>query len=348
MHAALRRQGYTVEVHPETNDGDNKPDFLAKNAEGWPVAYVEVTTFGPARELIGKQKRAADVWNGIDQTKVPPVCRLGLDIRKHGARTPSLKTLRRKIEAWIRDAGEIDPNDPPAKLFELDDWKIEIVLFGGFREDVVPTHAIATVMGEGRIVSAEMEIREALSDKGKRYGALNAPYVVAVVDCKEELPGGDLNGIALVDAAFGSVVTQTRTFEDGRHETQDVRLCDGYWGAPDAPKHRNVSGVVLLPKAPSLGLAPGAVAAVPPAKPLGRATTPRRAAIAARLCCSRRRNDHADSGHPTGRRSSITKRMAAGSIDRGAALLGSTRTPLVKSRRCREAARVSGLHLQCP
>ena len=248
MHAALKRQGYMIEVHPETSGGDNKPDFLAKDAEGRPVAYVEVTTFGPARELIGKQKRAADVWNGIDQTKVPAGCRLGLDIRKHGARTPSLKTLRRKIEAWIRDAGAIDPNDPPAKVFELDDWKIEIMLFGGFREDVVPTHAIATVMGEGRIVSAETEIREALSDKGKRYGALEAPYVVAVVDCKEELPGGDLNGVALVDAALGSVVTQTRTFDDGRHETKNVRLSDGYWGTPDAPKHRNVSGVVLLPK----------------------------------------------------------------------------------------------------
>ncbi len=138
VHAALKRQGYSVEVHPESKDTDRKPDFLAKDAQGLTVAFVEVTTFGPAHELIGKQKRAADVYNGVDKAKVPAGCRLGLDIIKHGARTPSLKTLRRKIEAWMQSAGKIDPNDPPAKLFETDDWKIEIVLFGGFKEDAVP------------------------------------------------------------------------------------------------------------------------------------------------------------------------------------------------------------------
>jgi hypothetical protein len=142
VHAALKRQGYTVEVHPESEDTDRKPDFRVKNAEGQTVAYVEVTTFGPARELIGKQKRAADVYNGIDKAKVPAGCRLGLDIVKHGARTPSLKKLRRKIEVWVESSGKIDPNDPPTKLFEIDDWKIEIVLFGGFREGIGITKAI--------------------------------------------------------------------------------------------------------------------------------------------------------------------------------------------------------------
>ena len=249
IHAALKRQGYTIEVHPETKDSDRKPDFLVKDAEGQKVAYVEVTTFGPAREVIGKQKRAVDVYKGIDnRAKVPAGCRVGLDILKHGARTPSLKMLRRKIETWVQSAGEIDPNDPPAKLFEIDDWKIEIVLFGGFREDENPTHAIASAMGEGRIVSAETEIREAVSDKGKRYGELDAPYVVVVADCKEELVGGDRNVHALVDAAFGSVVTESRVLENGQHEFKDVRIDDGYWGTPAGPRHRNVSGIVLLPK----------------------------------------------------------------------------------------------------
>lgn len=247
-HAALKRQGYTIEVHPESRDTDRKPDFLVKNAAGQNIAYVEVTTFGPAPELIGKQKRAADIYNGVDKAKVPAGRRLGLDILKHGTKTPSLKTLRRRIEAWERSVGVIDPNDPPAKLFEIDDWKIEIVLFGGFKENEVPSHAIATVMGEGRIVKAETEIREALSYKGKRYGILDAPYVIVVADCKDELVGGDPNAHALIDAVFGSVVTEARVLDNGEHDFKDVRQADGYWGAPDTPKHTNVSGVVLLPK----------------------------------------------------------------------------------------------------
>jgi hypothetical protein len=179
---------------------------------------------------------------------VPAGCRLGLDILKYGARTPSLKTLRRKIEAWAQSVGKIDPNEPPTKLFEIDDWKIEIVLFGGFREDGIPIHAIASAMGEGRIVKAETEIREALSDKGKRYGELDAQYVIVVADCKDELAGGDRNSHALIDAAFGSVVTEARTLENGQHEFKDVRIDDGYWGTAGGPRHRNVSGITLLPK----------------------------------------------------------------------------------------------------
>ena len=116
------------------------------------------------------------------------------------------------------------PNDLPAKLFEIDDWKIEIVLFGGFQQDTIPDHAIASAMGEGWIVNAETEIREAVSDKGKRYGELDAPYVVVVADCKEELAGGDRNADALIDAAFGSVATQVRTLPDGQQEIRTFAL----------------------------------------------------------------------------------------------------------------------------
>jgi hypothetical protein len=45
-----------------------------------------------------------------------------------------------------------------------------------------------------------------------------------------------------------TVVTQTRVLENGEHETKDVRLDDGYWGHANTARHKNVSGVLLLPK----------------------------------------------------------------------------------------------------
>jgi hypothetical protein len=103
-------------------------------------------------------------------------------------------------------------------------------------------------MGDGRIVSAETEIRQALSTKGKRYGKLDAPYLIVIADCKDELVGGDHNDRALIDAAFGTVVTQTRVLGNGELEMKDVRCDDGYWGFPNTARHKNVSGVLLLPK----------------------------------------------------------------------------------------------------
>jgi hypothetical protein len=156
--------------------------------------------------------------------------------------------LRRRVEAWAKDVGAVDPNDPSSKRFEIDDWHIDIMLFGGFREDVVPTGAIAAAMGGGRVVSAETEIREALSAKGKRYGKLDAP----VSDRRRGLQGRAgwrrPHRHALIDAALGTVVTQSWVREDDTHEFKEVRLHDGYWDATADPRHHAVGGVLLLPK----------------------------------------------------------------------------------------------------
>jgi hypothetical protein len=247
-HAALKNEGYAIEVHPQNEQTERKPDFLVRDTNGAPVAYVEVTTFGPSKDFIGKHKRAADIYNGIDKAKLPAGCRLGLDIVKHGAETPSLRKLRDSIEKWSASFKEIKADDPPSKIFEIDDWKIEVILFGGFRGDIESTRAMATARGDARIVSAETEIRQALSTKGKRYGELSAPYLIVVADCKEELAGSKHNDDALIDAVFGTVVTQTTVLQNGEHETKDVRLDNGYWGHPGTARHKNVSGVLLLPK----------------------------------------------------------------------------------------------------
>jgi hypothetical protein len=248
IHTALKRQGYAVDVHPKNDHTERKPDFLARDDNSAPVAFVEVTTFGPAKDFIGQQKRAADIYNGVDRAKLPAGCRLGLDIVKHGAKTPSLRKLQQSIEKWVRTIAEIKPDDPPSKTLEIDDWKIEIILFGGFRTDVVSTHAIATAMGDSRIVSAETEIRQALSTKGKRYGKLAAPYLIAIADCKDELAGGKHNDESLIDAAFGTVVTQSRVLDNSEHEHKDIRCDNGYWGHKKTARHKNVSGILLLPK----------------------------------------------------------------------------------------------------
>ena len=60
VYATLRKQGYTVEVHPACGHPSRKPDFLAKDDTG------------------------AAVYNGIDRVKLPAGCRLGIEILKHG------------------------------------------------------------------------------------------------------------------------------------------------------------------------------------------------------------------------------------------------------------------------
>jgi hypothetical protein len=249
IHAALRRQGYKVEVHPVCGHLTRKPDFLVRTAADEPVAYVEVTTFGPAQEDIAQDNRDAAIYNALDKAKLPAGHRLGLDVVKHGTKPPSLNKLVASVEKWAAETATDEPGAMPQRNFEIDDWNIELTLYGGFKKDIVPERVIASAMGDTRIVSAETEIREAVEKKGSRYGQLKAPYLVVVADCKGELTGGDRNTESLTDALFGTVVTVVQHDGAGNYtEPKDQRKNDGYWGTPDAPRHTGVSGLLLLPR----------------------------------------------------------------------------------------------------
>jgi hypothetical protein len=247
IHAALKRQNYQMELHPKTEQNTNQLDFLVRNPDGTTAAYVEVTSFGPAVELFKKQKRGADIYNYLDQTKLPPGVRLGLHFVKRGMKTPSLKKLRKTVEAWAEKA-VIDPASPSSRIIEIDDWQIEFFLFGGFTTDGVPKRAIAGALDTGRIVRPEIEIRQALGIKGHRYGKLDGPYLIVVADLKDELAGGENTDHALREAMFGTIVSDPVIEENGAIRAVGRRLPDGYWGALNCPQNRNVSAVILLPR----------------------------------------------------------------------------------------------------
>lgn len=248
LHAALLKLGYKVEIHPECPHPTRKPDFLIRTQEDAPVAYLEVTTFGPTLEAIGMSNREAAIYNAIDKTKLPPGFRLSFDVIARGANSPNLNKLCAEIEKWAQENAQDDPEIMPAKIFTADDWQIELTLVGGFRKDVVVERSIGSAMGDARRVEADSEIRAALKKKGSRYGDFAHPYVIAVVDCKGELVGGDRNAEHLLEAVHGTVYTEVKTFADGEIQTEEMRRNNGYWGRPGDAKHPNVSAAILLPR----------------------------------------------------------------------------------------------------
>jgi hypothetical protein len=47
---------------------------------------------------------------------------------------------------------------------------------------------------------------------------------------------------------FGTIFTEVSKNEASKAVAKDRRAPDGYWGTPSDPKHRNVSGILILPK----------------------------------------------------------------------------------------------------
>jgi hypothetical protein len=246
IHAALRRHGYNVELHPTCGHPTRKPDFEVRKGEN-PVAIVEVTTFNPAADEVAQGKREAAVYNALDKAKLPAGWRIGLDIVKRGEKSASLSNICKAVETWAAEVADGDPLATPIKTFDSDDWSIEITLHGGFDKDIPAERMIATAMGDLRIIKPHEEIRQAVQFKGSRYGTMTLPYLIVVADCKDELRGGRI-GDAALEAMFGTIVTDVWKNENGKIVTKDRRAADGYWGTPDAPKHRDVSGILILPK----------------------------------------------------------------------------------------------------
>jgi hypothetical protein len=68
----------------------------------------------------------------------------------------------------------------PTKIFDADDWSIELTLYGGYEQEIELDRVIATAMGDVRTLSPEIEIRQALELKGKRYGAMTTARFLPV------------------------------------------------------------------------------------------------------------------------------------------------------------------------
>jgi hypothetical protein len=237
LYVVLKRAQYSVEVHPETPT-KKKIDF--KFAKGEFGAFVESTSFAPSREKIAGDNREAQIYNSIEKANIPDNVSFGYSVRTRGNECPNLKTLVAAIEKW---AGDNKANsERPSRVFNAGDWEIELDIFIRSVPKQDPRN-IAASIGEARWIAGHLEIRDALNEKKDRYGSLNAPFVIAVTDCKEEMAGGHLE--ELVAALFGD---DAYRIVDGQLKYAG-KSANGFWGTAENPRNSHVSAVLLIPSA---------------------------------------------------------------------------------------------------
>lgn len=242
FHAFLKRLNYGLTIHPRTPKGKNI-DFLIEK-DGSKIGYLECTSFSDAREKVAGDNREAQICNAIERVKIPADCRFGYSLEARGQSGPNLKKLISDVEMWVK----CEKGERPRRVFKADDWKIELTLFRGFKENS-DSRNIAAAFGEVRWVSGSSEIRAALEEKANRYGDLEASFLIAVADFKNELTGD--NAEDLFSALFGDEAVRIKMSEDGNSVLDSVitRKANGFWGHPDKPKNKHVSAVILVPSA---------------------------------------------------------------------------------------------------
>jgi hypothetical protein len=243
VHAFLIRSGFKVTVHPEIPGTTTRPDFAALDEEGAVAAYVEVATVNPPVAQEKEENRENPLYKAIDGVKLPSGCALGYNLVRAGKSSPPLKAVVAEVEKWARENEAAAKSGVVSKTFVAGGWSVELELFAGGESTEQAQRAIGVAFRRGGVIEPHRDMREALGDKGKRYGDLKAPYVIVVADGKDQLFSKNTIKSALTEAVFGDEIVQ---FKNGGSAHQTF-AGNGFWHGTAGARNRHVSAVLLLP-----------------------------------------------------------------------------------------------------
>lgn len=234
MHELLLRDGYEVTVHPKLSDTKRRPDFYAeKDGVG---LYVECIAPGWSNATAAERSRFNRFVDVINEARITNF-RLGLVELTQGTADPVASKLRREIERWLAPLdpdGVDDLSAAPTHEWTYEDWSATFCALPLGREargkqgraiSLFAYEPAASFDGAGIILNA-------LEVKHHKYGALDAPFVVALGTSFY-----DTNRHHSLRAFWGDDLgsEEERSPEDG-----------GYFGVPGRWRATGVSGVVLV------------------------------------------------------------------------------------------------------
>jgi hypothetical protein len=243
LHAFILGSGCRASPHPEVPGSTKRPDYVATDQAGALLAYLEVTTVNPPAAQEAEKNRENPVYNAIDAAKIPAGSALGYKLVRAGKNSPALGPLVGDVERWARDIAEVAKTKEVSKIFTAGDWIIELDLYSGGTNPEPATHAIGVAQMRGGMIAPHKDLRTALYEKTRKYGALDKPYLIAVADGKDQLFSKDSINSALTEAVFGDEIVQ---FKNGTAHVTHAK--NGFWHGPKGPRNQHVSGVLLLPE----------------------------------------------------------------------------------------------------
>jgi hypothetical protein len=244
VHEVLCRLGCVVEPHPMLDGSTRRPDFLAMSAERETLAYVEVTSVNPPVSEEAQENRESAIYNAIDGARLPAGCLLGYDLIRAGEGSPPLRPLVGAVETWAQEVVSQGIAESAVRNFAAGDWDIQLELFVGGGEEVA-VNSIGAVGSAARWIAPHEDLRGALARKAGRYGSLGAPYLIVVVDAKDQIAGVDHVRDAIMEAVAGDEVIAEDL--DGGRGPRVARANNGFWKGRHSPRNRHVRAVLLLP-----------------------------------------------------------------------------------------------------
>lgn len=243
LHECLVRGRHEVVIHPELGHTSRRPDFLASRDAT--RVFVEAIVPGSSLAERASANRMGDLLAALDQVGDDSFTLMTTSIMQ-GSNSAPAGSLRDQIRRWLTqlDPDSVDTEDLPSQTFEKDGWSVTIKAIPINRNirGTVERSIRVYAHGDARFVDDGATLVNALESKAKRYGHLDAPFVIAVGTtsfAKDEE--------YVFNALFGSVSWTLDGLNPGEEITaRRVRNRDGYFGSPGAWRNRRVSAVLIV------------------------------------------------------------------------------------------------------
>jgi hypothetical protein len=255
LHEAYRRAAYSIEVHPAVPASAKRPDF--RLTRGDDVFYLEATSVGRDVSEISEERRLEEVHRVLADLKIQDFS-LVLSTYSVGDRPLATRQLRTALTAWVAalDPGivsaaadtSIGYDSLPEFPWDDDGWNLVFHAIPLRPEARGKPRSAVGVMGPGEatMVDNVTGVRRVLAAKVNRYGALDAPLVIAV-QSNTEHPTEDYE----VDRALFGASTRRPT---PSAENRDQLLEEGFWIDSKGWRNAHVPQVISI-----AGLAPWTV-----------------------------------------------------------------------------------------
>lgn len=243
LHEMLLGSGCTVEVEQTLGSRGKNPDFLVTRGGGqfiieavWTAERLDEGTHGVLTPPL---------LDAIDSVPSPNFF-LSVSVKETGPAAPSQKRLKGGLTRWL---AELDPDQVmadrdqrdmplPTHTWQEAGWRIEFRAMPrsrGRRGTSSRTIGVyPAVVGRSGVSAL---VLDAVKKKGKKYGELSLPFIVAVGHATPFHEDEDIE-----TSLYGRTVEYTRS---GGASTVG-RLPDGYWTSPRSRGHGRVSGVLVM------------------------------------------------------------------------------------------------------
>ena len=242
LHEMLLGSGCTVEIEQALGSRGKNPDFLvAFDDEQFVIEAIWTT------QRIGDtphNKLTQSLIDAIDAVPSPSFY-LWVSVNTTGPAAPPQKGLKAGLTRWLTDldpdqvlTDDVRHNMPlPTHTWQEAGWSISFQAFPRSPDKRgTPSSRTIGMYPGGDWFSSDL-VFDAVKKKGKKYGELSLPFIVAVGNAVTFPDDEDIE-----TSLYGKTVEHVHA---GRASTFS-RRSDGYWTTPQDHGHGRVSGVLVV------------------------------------------------------------------------------------------------------